>query len=187
LLTYANVTRLPQTDFAVGGRTYGVYIHDWRVETPMAWLSLMAEREIAGDFAAMSPPTARESLLVLSEPDFGAAVRDALRDFTRPDLLHNNPLLRSRLIVKQMGAQANLEKRANTLSSLLRESAEALQNSPREAKYSRALNRTYFHPAPTQEMAAELLDLPFSTYRRHLKSGIERVTEILWHAELNTV
>jgi long-chain acyl-CoA synthetase len=40
-------------------------------------------------------------------------------------------------------------------------------------------------PAPTQEVAAELLDLPFSTYRRHLKSAIERLTEVLWNQELS--
>jgi len=40
------------------------------------------------------------------------------------------------------------------------------------------------HPAPTQEAAAELLDIPFSTYRRHLTSGIQRLTEILWREEV---
>jgi predicted DNA-binding protein (UPF0251 family) len=40
------------------------------------------------------------------------------------------------------------------------------------------------HPVPTQEQAAELLDLPFSTFRRHLKHGVTRVAEILWQWEL---
>jgi len=48
----------------------------------------------------------------------------------------------------------------------------------------RALEATYLHPAPTQEAAAELLDIPFSTYRRHLTSGIQRLTEILWRQEI---
>ncbi|HEY5574249.1 MAG TPA: hypothetical protein VIK64_14605, partial [Anaerolineales bacterium] len=56
--------------------------------------------------------------------------------------------------------------------------------SPRSEKYYRALERTYFHPAPTQEAAAELLDLPFSTYRRHLKAGIEHVIDALWQQEI---
>jgi hypothetical protein len=42
------------------------------------------------------------------------------------------------------------------------------------------LLRTYIQPAPTQEIAAELLDLPFSTYRRHLQAGIARVAALLW-------
>jgi hypothetical protein len=33
-------------------------------------------------------------------------------------------------------------------------------------------------------LAAELLNLPFSTYRRHLKEGIENVVETLWKGEL---
>ena len=39
-------------------------------------------------------------------------------------------------------------------------------------------------PAPTQEAAAELLGLPFSTYRGHLTRGLERVTDLLWEREL---
>jgi hypothetical protein len=46
------------------------------------------------------------------------------------------------------------------------------------------LYRTYFDPAPSQERAAELLDLPFSTYRRHLEGGGTRVGEILWQKEI---
>jgi hypothetical protein len=34
-------------------------------------------------------------------------------------------------------------------------------------------------------LAAERLDLPFSTYRRHLKTGIARVTELLWQHEVS--
>ena len=146
----------------------------------------MAEREIAADTPTPKPTPLREPLLVLSEPDFAAALRNALRDFVRPDHLHANPLLRSRLIVKQVGASANSDLRAAALQSMLKETAESLRISPRTDKFYHALDRTYFHPAATQEMAAELLDLPFSTYRRHLKSGIDRLTEILWHAELNT-
>ena len=36
----------------------------------------------------------------------------------------------------------------------------------------------------TQEQAAELLDLPFSTYRRHLKTGMEQLTQMLWQREI---
>jgi hypothetical protein len=51
-------------------------------------------------------------------------------------------------------------------------------------KLYRALYHTYLQPAATQELAAELLDLPFSTYRRHLKASIERLTALLWQQEL---
>ena len=49
---------------------------------------------------------------------------------------------------------------------------------PRGEKLARALDRTYLRPAPTQEAAAELLGLPFSTYRGHLTRGVERVVDV---------
>ena len=33
---------------------------------------------------------------------------------------------------------------------------------------------------------AELLDVPFSTYRCYLKSGLNRVVEILWEQEVGS-
>ena len=98
-----------------------------------------------------------------------------MRDYTRPDRLAASPLLRSRLVG---GTPAALRAR-------LREAAETLTANPRDLKLHRALWHTYFEPAPTQEQAAELLGLPFSTYRRHLTSGIRRVVEWLWRRELN--
>jgi DNA-directed RNA polymerase specialized sigma24 family protein len=49
------------------------------------------------------------------------------------------------------------------------------------------LNRTYLKGAPTQEAAAEVLGLPFSTYRRHLTKAIDQLTELLWAAETGAV
>ena len=46
------------------------------------------------------------------------------------------------------------------------------------------MERTYLRPAPTQEAAAELLGLPFSTYRRHLSQGVGRIVAWLWDREL---
>ena len=46
------------------------------------------------------------------------------------------------------------------------------------------LRRTYLSPAPTQEAAAEVLGLPFSTYRRHLAKAVDELTERLWAREI---
>jgi hypothetical protein len=113
---------------------------------------------------------------VLSHPEFVAAVRQALRDATRPDALAANPLLRSRVTAEHAGGAPT----AATLRALLCAAAEALRANPRGEKQYRALQRTYFRPAATQELAAELLGLPFSTYRYHLTTGIARTTEWLW-------
>ena len=70
------------------------------------------------------------------------------------------------------------------LRELLEEAVDALRADPRGEKLVRALERTYLRPAPTQEAAADLLDLPFSTYRGHLTRGLERVVDWLWQREL---
>ncbi len=181
--SYADLARLPQVDFTVDGRRYGVYGHDWRIVPPIAWLELMGEREINTQ-ANTTPPPPVEQVIVLSETEFAEAVQAALRDYSRPDVLYGNPLLRSKLVMEASGLNADEEARAAALRDLLRTTAESLQHSPREAKFYRSLYHTYFQPAPTQEQAAEILDLPFSSYRRHLKSGISRVTEILWNHEI---
>lgn len=182
--TYANLTRLAAVDYTIGGKTYGVYTHDWRVEPPFAWLALLAEREVASEPQAVPPTSKSESLVVLSEPDFAGAVRAALHDYTHPDLLKTSPLVQSRMVKAQCTPGAGRTERAAALQNLIRQAAESLQSTPREAKLYRALYHTYLQPAATQEQAAEALDLPFSTFRRHLKSGIDRVTEILWQQEI---
>lgn len=48
----------------------------------------------------------------------------------------------------------------------------------------RAVMATYFKGAPAQEAAAERLGLPFSTFRRHLATGVERMCQLLWQLEL---
>lgn len=179
--TYLRFRRAPEADFEVGGRRYGVFAHDWRAEPAPAWLDRMGEREIAtnltlNEIAAPSPPP----LLVLSRSEFAQAVRQALRDYTRPAALAANPLLRSRLTAERAdGAPTPV-----TLQCLLGEAAESLRGNPKGEKPYRALHRTYLEPAASQELAAELLGLPFNTYRYQLAGAVAQVTEWLWRLEL---
>jgi hypothetical protein len=184
MLAYADLARLSEADFEVGGKHYGVYGHDWRVVSPLAWQELLAQREIEANAEAIAPYQASEPLLVLSQSEFVEAVRDALRNFSRLDALGNNPLLRSRVVVEKVIAKVSTAERIAALRNLIKEVAESFQSTPRDDKLYRALYRTYLHPTPTQEQAAELLDLPFSTYRRHLKTGVMRVADILWQREI---
>jgi hypothetical protein len=187
VLTYADINRLPELDFTTDGRRYGVFYHDWRLRPPVAWLDLMAEREIAYSAETALPPRPAEAvqaLFVLSQAEFGQAAREALRSFTRPDLLQANPLIRSRLVVDRVGSEASNSARAKALHQIIGESIDLLQSSPRQLKLYRALYHTYIQPAATQELAAEVLDIPFSTYRRHLKDGVENVVETLWAREV---
>jgi hypothetical protein len=191
LFAYADLQRLPEADFEVGGRRYGVYGHNWRAMPAVAWLALLADREIAVTPPGEQPPSATP-VVVLSRVDFGAAVSDALKNYHRPDLLARNPLLQSRLVMEPRllmdhstpGAGQSQAVRVAALQELILGGCHALEQSPRDVKFYRALYHTYIQPAPTQEQAAALLDLPFSTYRRHLKEGTARLADILWQMEL---
>ncbi len=184
MLGYADLLRLPDADFSVGDLRFGIYSHDWRVEPPAHWLSILADKEVG--IPVESRPAPSEPLIVLSEPEFREALRQALQHYTRPDALASNLLLRSRMVTERLGSNPRPADRFETLRAILSDSASALQDNPRDEKLYRALDRTYFHPAATQEAAAELLDLPFSTYRRHLTAGIQRLTEILWQKEISS-
>ena len=181
ILSYAELTRLPEVDFEVGGIRYGIYGHDWRIMSPAAWIAQLAQKEIGWTGQTGLPQTVEQPIF-LSHDDFSTAVKWALQDFTRPVALMRNPLLKSRLVSE--AADRGSGERIEILKSKIRDVAEALRVHPRDEKLFRALDRTYFHPAPTQEAAAEQLDLPFSTYRRHLTSGIQRLTDLLWQREL---
>jgi hypothetical protein len=182
MLGYANLVRSPEADFNIGDHHFGVYSHNWRAESPARWLSILADKEVG--IPVENKPAPAEPVIVLSGAEFSGAMRQALQDFTRPNLLASNPLLRSRLVTERVGLDPQPADRAEALRTLLRETASELQSNPRDEKLFRALDHTYFHPAATQEIAAEQLDLPFSTYRRHLTAGIQRLTEMLWQQEI---
>ncbi|MEV6041805.1 ATP-binding protein [Nonomuraea sp. NPDC052116] len=155
-----------------GDDTYGLFVHDWRAVSPQAWLERMNQPLHAG-------PAATAELAVLSQAEFAEAVRKALRQLSRLDALAASPLARTRLIAERAG-----QNPATALGDLLRQAIDDLSEDPRSVKFHRALSVTFLRGTPTQELAAERLGLPFTTYRRHLTAGIERVCADLWHREL---
>jgi hypothetical protein len=145
-----------------------------------ALLERITERALAQE-TTPSPSTIKPALLVLSQKEFDDSTRQALRDLRRPDLLARNPLLRTRLVHDRAGEE---EPSGATLATLLAAAVETLREHPRDDKLRRAVERTYVHPAATQERAAAALGLPFSTYRRHLTQGVNRVVAWLWDQEV---
>jgi hypothetical protein len=168
--------RAEDADFTVGGHRYGLFVHDWRIDPPLVWV----EAKVALEPIAASPAPASAPLIVLSEPDFANAVRQALRDFHRPQLAHN-PLLSSRLARSNAVGAADI----STLQALLRGAADELRSHPRDAKLQRCLVSTFLDPIGTQEQVAEALGLPFNTYRYQLSAAIARVADSLWQRELS--
>jgi DNA-directed RNA polymerase specialized sigma24 family protein len=200
LFQYAGIPRIP-ADFTTDGHRYGVFGHDWRSTPLMQWVARLAEKEIdaasvyralrkaegravpvEGETSAAPTVTRR----VLDAAQFSIAVRDGLRDLNSPARLARNALLHSRLTaVPPVGDASAVVTPVAALGTVLREAAESLNSAdPRLQRGYRAVYHTYLVPAPTQEEAADLLDLPFSTYRRHLAEGIAAITEILWSKEI---
>jgi hypothetical protein len=177
-MAHIDYARVPEADFDVGGRRYGVFAHDWRRTGLEAWFELMGARELADEPAGGAPPALPPVGLALSQTAFADAVRAALRGIHRPEALAANPLAVAR-VVRDRG-----EPVAEVLEALLREAVATLQADPRDEKLYRALDRTYLRPAPSHEAAAELLGVPLSSFRRHLARGTDRVAAWLWEREL---
>lgn len=161
------------------GCRYTVYGTDWRRLPLEAWIELLGERELTGRSGPAPPDMLRPP--PLARAAFDAALRAALRDLHRPDRLQANPLMGSALAFGFDGADVD------RLRATLRAAIDQVGREPRAEPLCRVLDRTFVHAAPTQEAAAEVLDLPFSTYRRHLAKAVERLTDLLWAVEIGQV
>jgi hypothetical protein len=134
------------------------------------FLELTGRRELTGETGP--PPAELLRPAPLGRDAFDEAVRAALRELTRPDRLAAGPLAGTALAPDLRGA---------LLAGITR-----LGDEPRGELLRRVLDRTYVRPAPSQEAAAEVLGLPFSTYRRHLGRATARLTDLLWAVEVGT-
>lgn len=162
--------RTPAADFVVGERPYGIFGHNWVAEPVSAWQQNVRP---AGITTSQSEAAPSPAVITFTETEFAAALRQALRDYTRPDLLATNPLLRSRLLPPT-------EQTPAALQTVLRQAILNFSHNPKDARLYRALWHTYIEPEATQEKTAERLDLPFNTYRYHLTTGLERLVAALW-------
>jgi hypothetical protein len=166
------------------GSEVGVWGRDFRRSGFAEWLESLAPQELGGT----ADPLPRASTVALAHDDFAEAVRRLLRDLHRPDRAVDNPLSVSRLVGAPLSAStapARPEDVLALLRSRVEQALRTLGEDPRARNGVRAVERTYLKRAPSQERAAEVLGLPFSTYRRHLKSGVEDLVAVLWSWELH--
>jgi hypothetical protein len=197
LYGYADYARAEAGDAVVDGRRLVAFLHDWRISPPLEWLELMDARlavPASGGPASGGPAGAREAVeqarrhladgpqTVLSEAEFATAVRDAFRNALDPSALGRSPLMGTRVV--RSAAQPGAAPTAADLQRLLTAEVNALRARPRRDTAARAVELTYLTTVRTQEAAAARLSLPFSTYRRHLTSGLTDVTRTLWQREL---
>ncbi|MEU8461555.1 AAA family ATPase [Streptomyces sp. NPDC029003] len=154
----------------VGDHTYGVFGVDWRRNPVESWL----QRFISTAPRAPVPPGPSP----LSRSEFTQAVREALAHWRDPAAFAACALVRTRLA-------ADSDDGAGELRALLRRAVDDLARDPRGVRAREALVAGHFSGAPTQEAAARRLGLPYGTYRRHLRQGLDLLCEALWEQELH--
>ncbi|GHF66464.1 hypothetical protein GCM10018790_50540 [Kitasatospora xanthocidica] len=153
----------------VGDHTYGVFGVDWRHVPVETWLR---------HFIAATAVPVRAGPSGVSRSGFDQAVREALGHWRDPRAFAACALLRARLA-------ADLADPVEELRTLLREAVEDLARDPRSARAKEALTAGFLSGAPTQEAAARRMGLPYGTYRRHVRQGLDLLCEALWHRELH--
>lgn len=171
----------------INNRDFGVFMQDWRYESPRMWLERIApEHHQKKDVRVMTTPDVPDDHQLLTQRnEFASAVRHALKNFHVPDVLAKNPLINSALIVSNVGGAANSEHKTRALQNAITDVIEFLGTVPKRKRYYHALRYTYLEPRGSQEQVAEWLDLPFSTYRGHLRNGVDVVTDILWQKDVD--
>ena len=111
---------------------------------------------------------------------FSEALRKALSQIDRPDLLKNNVLVETAL-VRASHPSAAAEEAAQILGAMIRGECEIFLRSERDEIYYRILERTYFGRPTKQREAASDLALSYASYRRHHAAALVRLEERLWN------
>lgn len=171
----------PEADYQIGNARYVAFAHDWRRVGVADWLELTTAREL-GEQATGAVP---EPAAMLSYEEFTASVKQALRSLHQPQALLRNPLVASSMVQNALRQQPD-PRPDHVLRTLLLDASLVLKSDPRAESQYRVVDRTYLRPAPSQEKAAELLDLPFSTYRRYRDRGVEMITDWLWDRDIES-
>lgn len=153
----------------VGEHTYGLFSIDWRRVPVETWLRRFTSAPDGPVRAGPSP---------VSRATFDQSVREALTHWRDAAAFAAGALMRARLA-------ADFADPVEELRALLRRAVDDLVQDPRGVRAREALTTGYFSGAPTQEAAARRLGLPYGTYRRHLRQGLDLLCEALWQRELH--
>jgi hypothetical protein len=143
-------------------------------------LEVTAARELGEQVTITAP----EPAAMLSHEEFASSVKQALRSLHQPQALLRNPLMASSMVQNELREHPD-HRPDQVLRGLIINAAQVVKADPRAEAQYRVLDRTYLHPAPSQEKAAELLNLSFSTYRRYRDRGIEAITGWLWDRDID--
>lgn len=164
---------LPDTEYEIGGRSYGITAHDLRREPRFQWAHNCVERILRdGDAPELQP----SDVVLLDRRAFEQAVVDALHGFNDDSILAQSPLLDSPML-RRYGNHGD----PDSLRTLIQgKSASQLSGSPKPCSLHEALEQVYFAPAGKHPAAAESVHVSERTLRRRLREAESRLAEILW-------
>ncbi|MFE2422756.1 AAA family ATPase [Streptomyces hokutonensis] len=172
---YADFRRLPSGPQLAAQRVT-LFGHDWGTTGMSEWCDLLDDRMFFG----LGTPGITRPLrtTVLSRAAFDQAVHEVLRVWHQRERLAANPLLHAAFVVRRSGdPEENLRR-------LVVRAIEAIDQDPKAKGQRAAVWATYVKGGSTQQAVARELALSFSTYRRYLKRGLERVCWHLWEQEV---
>ncbi|MFJ2890258.1 AAA family ATPase [Streptomyces sp. NPDC087305] len=175
LLEYADFRRLP-TAPQLAAQRVTLFGHDWGTTGMSEWCDLLDDHMFFGPRAPGI--TGLPHTTVLSRAAFDRAVHDVLRDWHQRERLAGNPLLHAAFVARRSGDPEE------SLRRLVLRAIESIDQDPRAKGQRAAVWGTYVKGGSTQQAVARELALSFSTYRRYLKRGLERVCWHLWEQEV---
>lgn len=147
-----------------GEGNWGMFVHDWR-EVPLEAHLDRLENTMRH---ALTPTRDAPVAPSLPRDEFVTAVKHALRDWHDAEAFATNPLIHT------YGDPSTLRTAITTAVDTLRHDADHL-------KHHRAVQATYLERDTNQRAAAARLGIPFSTYRRHLQTGLDHLATALWN------
>lgn len=177
VLPYANFplkTRdLPGSDAPVTVGDHSLVYRDLRGMTVRGVLSAIVHAD--DERVPRMPSVARREVPISTE-----TIREALMFVDQPERLVGGALLALRLVDDEAGPGASPSERAAALARVLRSMVGAVgSGGQRESRQREVLNAVFFEKSGKHEKIASELGMPYSTFRRQLARGIERVTEMV--------
>lgn len=163
---------LPSGDVPVSVGAYSVLYRDLRGLTARNVLSAIsqADDECVPRITAVTRPEAQIST---------EAIREALLLVDQPERLVGGALTSLRLVEEEAGPGAAPSERAVALARVLRSTVVALGGGQRESRQREVLEAVFFGKGGKHEKIAAELGMPYSTFRRHLARGIDRLAEMI--------
>jgi ketosteroid isomerase-like protein len=159
---------LPALDVEAGGVTLACHLLDHGPGGMVAHEHEVVYRELG-----LPAPERRPAADEVSE-----AVREALRNLDRPDLLARN----------ELASGETVEERAASVRALVAAIAErAFGEGPREELLRQVLMRGYLDPASSDDLIAEQLSLSRPQYFRRLRAVSERLANYITETAVHRV